>query len=122
MNRSKEMVHSTTEESATWKANNTSHFDTSPAVPRMRTIRECHAELKNLDPNTCMTEHAIRAMVNRGDIPVVDAGSKALINFDEFLNILSDMSTVKRSKKVQGSGEIISIPENLPKCKERRPG
>lgn len=51
-------------------------------MPRMRTIQEAAAELKQSDPNTAVTPYAIRQMVLKGTIPCVYAGKKRLINMD----------------------------------------
>ena len=41
------------------------------SVPRMRTVPEAFRELKAADPNSAFTLRALRAAVNRGEIPVV---------------------------------------------------
>lgn len=48
----------------------------------MRTIRECIAMLRLDDPQTALTEHALRCMVKQGTIPAVKIGNKNLINYD----------------------------------------
>lgn len=60
------------------------------ALPRMRLIKECVAELKALDPHTAVTEYYLRRLVKSGKFPVVMAGNKALINFDNLLEYLSN--------------------------------
>lgn len=57
-------------------------------IPRMRTPAKIVAELKALDPDTEVTEHYIRQIVKSGAVPVVWAGSKALINLDDVLELL----------------------------------
>ena len=52
-------------------------------IPRMRTPAKIVAELKALDPGTEVTEHYVRGLVRDGAVPVVWAGSKALINLDD---------------------------------------
>ena len=39
------------------------------SIPRMRTIPECVAMLKELDPETAITITALRNMVKRGEVP-----------------------------------------------------
>lgn len=90
---------------------NTTNMEQVGPVPRMRTIHKCHAELKKLDPDTSVTEHAIRALVKQGSIPVVHAGNKVLINFDEFIRILAWMGTA--AGRNEESQDIVPIPENL---------
>lgn len=60
------------------------------SIPRMRTIKETIAELKEIDPGTAITEYRIRDLVNSGQIVYVKAGNKILINFDRFLEFLSN--------------------------------
>ena len=50
-------------------------------VPRMRTIPEAFNELKKADPETAYTLRALRAAVNRGELPVVRVGNKRLVNY-----------------------------------------
>lgn len=58
-------------------------------MPRMRTIQEAAAELKQSDPNTAVTAYAIRQMVLNGTIPCIYAGKKRLINIDLLEEFLS---------------------------------
>ena len=57
-------------------------------IPRMRSIKETAAELRQLDPNTGLTEYRIRHMVLDGTSPHVKAGNKRLINLDILLEYL----------------------------------
>ena len=57
-------------------------------IPRMRTAPKIVAEIKALDPGSEVTEHYIRQLVKAGTVPVVWAGSKALINLDDVLTLL----------------------------------
>lgn len=61
-------------------------------IPRMRTLPECAAMLKELDPDTAITLTALRNKVKRGEIPAVPVGSKRLVNFDLLLELLSNTS------------------------------
>lgn len=61
-------------------------------VPRMRTIPEAFRELQKADPNTAYTLRALRAAVNKGEIPVVSVGNKRLINLDTFFEMLNTPS------------------------------
>lgn len=60
--------------------------------PRMRTIKEAAAELREIDPNTAVTPYCIRRLVLEGAIPHVKTGNKRLINFDKLLEYLSNPS------------------------------
>lgn len=82
------------------------------SIPRMRTIPECVAMLKELDPETAITITALRNMVKRGEVPAVPVGSKSLINFD----MLLEMFYLKQPAPAPSSGEygkIRPISENL---------
>lgn len=50
--------------------------------PRMRGIKQTITELQEIDPNTALTEKALRRLVITGIIPSVRIGRKYLINFD----------------------------------------
>ena len=49
---------------------------------RMRTISETFKHIKEADPETKLTVHAFRKMVQNGRIPSNFAGRKYLINID----------------------------------------
>lgn len=51
-------------------------------IPRMRTISAAIKEIKEIDPNTCFTEHALRTAVVTKKIPSVRAGKKYLVDMD----------------------------------------
>lgn len=57
---------------------------------RMRTIEQAIAEIKKADPNTCISKHYIRSLVNTGQIPTLRAGTKALINMDVLESYLEE--------------------------------
>lgn len=64
-------------------------------IPRMRTIKECMEELRQIDPNTAIREYFIRDLVNSNVIPTVHAGRKILINFDGLLQYLNNPGNVQ---------------------------
>lgn len=57
-------------------------------IPRMRTAPKIVAEIKALDPGSEVTEHYVRQLVKNGKVPVVWAGTKALINLDDVLDLM----------------------------------
>lgn len=57
-------------------------------VPRMRTIQQCAAYLKEQDPETGIGEWRIRQMVNQTEIPAYRAGKRILINLDTLLDYI----------------------------------
>ncbi|MDI3537687.1 MAG: hypothetical protein PWP30_2169 [Eubacteriaceae bacterium] len=60
------------------------------AIPRIRTIPESAALIKELDEHSCLTQCAIRRLVLEGKIKSVKAGRKILINFDNLLEYLEN--------------------------------
>jgi hypothetical protein len=53
----------------------------------MRTIKDTAKWFKDHDPDTEITEFAIRQMIKEGTIPAVKTGVKFLINLDALLKI-----------------------------------
>lgn len=61
----------------------------SNKVPRMRTLPKAYAEIKKIDPNTCLSMRALRSLVRNGQIPTVKVSNKVLINLDLLIEWLS---------------------------------
>lgn len=57
--------------------------------PRMRGIKQAINELKATDPNTALTEHALRRLILSGALPSVRCGTKYLINMDNLSTYLN---------------------------------
>ena len=80
-------------------------------VARMRYVHEAVEELKKDDPNTCVTEHYVRSLVNKGIIPSVSVGKRhKLINYDKLVEYLenpfeaegdNDNETVRGIRKIR---------------------
>lgn len=51
-------------------------------MARIRTIKKAYEEIKQADPNTCLTEHHIRQLAINGVIPCRKAGSRYLLDLD----------------------------------------
>lgn len=64
-------------------------------VPKMRTIKECINEIKELDPHTAVTEYNLRKLTITGVIPRVKAGKKYLIDLDTVLEYLQNPTAEK---------------------------
>lgn len=58
-------------------------------LPRMRSARRAAAEIRAMDPGTCITESAIRRAMKRGEIRWVPNESKALVDLDEVLSFFA---------------------------------
>ena len=76
------------------------------SVPRMRTLPEAYAELKKADPSTAYTLRALRAAVNKGEIPVVNIGNKRLINLDRLYESLNTPSYAQKDSS-EGIRKIV---------------
>ena len=50
---------------------------------RMRTISQAAAYVRQLDPETALTETAIRRLVKQGKIPHLPAGTKQLVSLED---------------------------------------
>lgn len=64
-------------------------------LPRMRTITEAAAEIKQLDSHTAITPYHIRRLCLEGVIPTVKAGKKILLNLDTLLEYMADPTADK---------------------------
>lgn len=72
--------------------------------PRIRTIQQAAAELKQNDSSTAITPYAIRQMVLSGAIPHIKAGNKYLISMEVLENYLKE--PLKPLNAPQASGQI----------------
>ena len=57
---------------------------------KARKINTSLEEIKAEDPNTCLTEYAIRQIVKNGEISHIRRGRKILIDLDELKEYLSN--------------------------------
>ena len=64
-------------------------------IPRMRTVKEAAAEIKQLDAHSALTELRIRELALSGVLPRVQAGKKLLINLDTLFEYLQDPTAEK---------------------------
>jgi hypothetical protein len=60
------------------------------AIPRMRTMKMLHKEIHLLDNNSQVTKNFIRKVIITKKVKSVKAGSKYLVNLDEFLEYLAN--------------------------------
>lgn len=57
-------------------------------MPRIRTLTEAYNHIKEMDPETAVTPHALRRMIVSGKIPCTKAGKKYLIDLDVLFEYL----------------------------------
>ena len=70
-----------------------------------RTIREAAVWFKSQDPQTCLTETAIRTLLRSGRVPCVRVGKKYLVTIEALEAYLSGVDTTpvpseKTSRKI----------------------
>lgn len=58
-------------------------------LPRMRTIDQAAAWLRETDPETAFTKTALRRLVTSGQLPSVRVGQKYLLDLDTLTGFLS---------------------------------
>lgn len=64
-----------------------------------RTIREAAAHFRENDPDTCLTENAIRTLLRAGAVPSVRVGKKYLVSIESLEAYLTgDTGPAKPSK------------------------
>lgn len=78
-------------------------------MAKWRKIREAYAEIKAADPNTALSESAIRRMVQRGDIPSHRIGTHYLIDLDD----LDMLCQPKSQDTTTGTGVIRRLPTRI---------
>ena len=71
----------------------------------IRTMREAAAWFKSQDPQTCLTETAIRTLLRSGRVPCVRVGKKYLVTIEALEAYLSGVDTTpvpseKTSRKI----------------------
>lgn len=59
-------------------------------MPRMRTIEQAAAELRQADPCTALTKNAIRQLVLSGTVPAVMIGNKRLVCMEQLEKYLTE--------------------------------
>ncbi len=77
-------------------------------IPRMRGLSEAINELREADPSSGFTLHALRQAVRSGDVPCVRCGRKILINMDTLFAYLYG-SGISRVEEVPHGRIIIPV-------------
>lgn len=70
-----------------------------------RTIREAAAWFKSQDPQTCLTETAIRTLLRNGSVPCVRIGKKYLVTLEALEEYLTGTSTTPDLAEVRSKCE-----------------
>ena len=80
-------------------------------LARMRTISEAARYIKGIDPESALTETAIRRMLKIGELPCVRAGNKYLVNLDKLIEHLNHPELLVELAPVHSG--IRKIPEKI---------
>lgn len=56
---------------------------------RFRTVSKALDEIKELDPNTCLSEFVIRKLARESKISQVKSGNKTLVDLDSLIAFLN---------------------------------
>lgn len=81
-------------------------------LPRMRTLDEAYAEIKQLDPNTGLTKYHLRQLMLTGKVRCIMVGTtRRLVDLDSVIQYLSN--PVDAYEEQPSSGKIRSIPERV---------
>lgn len=59
------------------------------SVARLRTIKQCLEAIKEIDPDTAITEWYIRQLCKSGKIVYYESGNKRLVNLDSLIEFLN---------------------------------
>lgn len=70
-------------------------------ISRMRTVGQTVKYFKDNDPETVVGEYLLRKMIKTGELPVVMAGNKALINLDNLIEYFNCKCTFKEQHEEQ---------------------
>ncbi len=80
-------------------------------LPRMRGIKQAIKELKQLDADTALTEHALRRLILSNKIPSVRCGAKYLVNMDVLTEYLYHGACGNNIDSMNSHGNIRAIKE-----------
>ena len=78
-------------------------------LARMRTQAEVMKHIKETDPESNLTAHALRALVLSGRIPSVEVGRKRLINLDKLDEYLANIAEQNIKTQIENYGQIRPI-------------
>lgn len=70
---------------------------------RTRTIKEAAAYFREEDPQTCLTETAIRTLLRSGAVPSIRVGKKYLVSLDALEGYLTGEIGSSRQENISGS-------------------
>ena len=80
---------------------------------RTRTIREAAAYFKETDPDTCLTETAIRTLLRTGAVPSARIGKKYLVAIEALEEYLSGAIQQPKAYTPPASRESVGRSSNI---------
>lgn len=81
------------------------------AFARMRTAQQVYDYLHKEDPESSISLWYIRSLMKKGEIPVIKAGSKYLINLDKFMGFLNSEHVKEDEIPFNDYGKIRRVAE-----------
>ena len=70
-----------------------------------RTIKEAAAHFKSADPQTSLTEYAIRTLLRTGKVPCVRVGKKYLVTIEALEAYLAGSAAVEPARESRAGKE-----------------
>ena len=70
-----------------------------------RTIKEAAAHFKSVDPQTALTEYAIRTLLRTGKVPCVRMGKKYLVTIEALEAYLAGSAAVEPARESRAGKE-----------------
>ena len=76
-------------------------------LPKMRTATGVVDELRAVDPNTAVSVHLVRRLINSGAVPSVPSGNRKLVSVDAVCEYLASgqAAAVPRAGKIRRVNE-----------------
>ena len=72
------------------------------SLSRIRTIKQTIAYFSKRDPETCLTENALRTLIRQGQIPSSKVGRKYLVDLDAVSQYFADCTAKSDSRPKKG--------------------
>ena len=80
---------------------------------RVRTLPEAVRCIRETDPDSALTPHALRKLVLAGAVPCIRIGAKRLVDMDVLERFLSGLYTPPQPERPVDYGSIRRLPERM---------
>lgn len=81
-------------------------------IPRMRTIKQLTKEMREMDPQTSLSESSIRRLLKEGKLHSVRVGNKHMLNLDQCIEFFNTSSPEPELTKNLIEGGITHVSDN----------